>query len=325
MRITKFLIIISIMTLLLLAGCNNESEGQQSRSSKFIGGTEGLRIEFVDGTPPKEVLDSGQQFGATIKLSNQGEHTVLEGDAIVLLSGFSAGDFGVGANDLIKVAEDSLLGASRDAAGNKVQGAITTVDFPANQQSFEYQKRIAGSISYNIKADVCYPYTSYANSQICVLRDILGTTGQRDPLCVINERKTVDMSGAPVHIENFVQSVSSSDKVSFVFTIRHKGRGSVYQYNSACEEDFNTRNKVRISVDTGITDGSLTCSGLQNSGTTGTAFEGDVVLLNGEREIRCTQQLNNPSDFEQLVQIRAMYDYRDSVTTSLAVKNLGIN
>jgi len=318
----KILLILFIVFLLALSGCNNSEEQTTKSSSQFVGGKEGLQIDFVGGTPPTEILDQGQTFGASIKLTNVGEYDIPAAKAKVTLSGFASGDFGVSEGALVQETQEEMMGASRDGTGKSIDGAILTLDFPADGSAFAHQKAIAGSVTYNIKADVCYEYESYANSKLCILKDILGSKGKTDNLCEINADKVVDSSGAPVQITNFRESVASSNKISFVFNVKKvETTGTIYEKGTNCEEDFNKRNKVIVTVDTGIP-GTLSCSGLQGAGTS-SPLKGSTTLLNGEREIRCTQTIDNPSDYEKLIELSLEYDYRNTAETKVTVKHLG--
>lgn len=322
MRFKKIYVLLTLLLLVFLVGCGGSDEALQS-SSQFVGGTQGLEISFVDGTPPPEVLDTEQPFGISVKLANRGEHDIENpSEARITITGFDPADFGVTETDMSQDSPEPLLGASKDANGNLVQGTVVTMDFPSSGGSLIHQTEIAGSVTYNVRADVCYQYGSTANAKLCVLEDILGTTGIQDQLCTINEAKTVDKSGAPVQVESFIESVSSANKVAFTIKVRHVGSGDVFEKASSCDADFSMKNKVHVKIDTGIPDG-LTCSGLQNGAASGASYEGDATLLNGEREIRCTQTINSPQDFEKLVRIDLSYDYKQFVTTQLDVKHLG--
>jgi hypothetical protein len=211
----------------------------------------------------------------------------------------------------------------KDASGNVVSGSDVTIDFPVSG-TMEHKKQIAGSVSYNVRGEVCYAYKSMANTKLCILEDILGTEGKTNTLCKINEAKQADNSGAPIQVDptSFKESVSSSNKVAFVFKVKHMGTGTVHEKGSECDDNFQKKDKVHVKVDTGLSDG-LTCSGLQNGAASGTSFEGDATLLNGEREIRCTQTVNAPTDLEKLVTIDLNYEYKQSVTKTLVVQHVG--
>lgn len=320
----KILLAVFLSLLLFAMGCDsNGGEDSTAPSSQFIGGSLGLVMEFVEGTPPPEIADMNQPFGISIKLENKGDHDMdVASDATVSITGIDPADFGLTTAALIQDSPEPLMGARKDPTGQPISGTIVTMDFPATGE-FQHQSEIAGAVTYNIKADVCYKYGSVANTKMCVLQDILGTSGQQSNLCSINEEKPIDESGAPVHVTSFRESVASATKVAFVFKVGQvDNQGHVYGLGSKCDETFSNREKVHVKVDTGMNDG-LTCTGLSNGVASGSIYEGDATLLNGEREIRCTQTVSNPTDLEKLVRIDLSYDYKQSVTKQLVVKHLG--
>jgi hypothetical protein len=319
----KAILIACIALLLVVAGCGQGNNQPQNLGSKFVGGTEGLAISFAPGSLPDKVLDKDQPFGISIVLTNKGDHTIDTGaDATVRISGIDPADFGVSAADITQDSPAQIRGAQKDAEGAVIQGETLSIDFPASGASFTHQKEIAGSVTYNVRADVCYKYGTVANTKLCVLEDILGTQGGQGKLCSVNEDKPLDNSGAPVQVAAFRESVSSTNKVSFVLKVKHIGTGTVHEAGSECDKDFQKKDKVHIKVDTGISDG-LTCSGLQNGAASGSVFEGDAQLLNGEREVRCTQTINSPTDMEKLAMIELTYDYDQYIEKKLEVQHVG--
>ncbi|MBU2562030.1 MAG: hypothetical protein KKD17_07080 [Nanoarchaeota archaeon] len=317
-------ILITFVAFLLIfaAGCNKQDK-QGVVGSKFVGGTEGLSISFAPGSIPDKILDKDQPFGISVVLTNKGDHTIENGaDATVKITGIDPADFGVSAGDLVQDSPGTIRGAQKDVQGAVIQGETVSLDFPASGASLAHQKTIAGSVTYNVRADVCYKYGTVANTKLCVLEDILGTRGSSGKLCQINEDKVVDNSGAPVQVASFRESVSSANKVSFVFKIKHMGTGTVHEMGSECAKEFQQKDKVHVKVDTGISDG-LTCSGLQDSAASGSVYEGNAQLLNGEREIRCTQNINSPTDLEKLVIIELTYDYDQHIEKRLEVQHVG--
>lgn len=320
----KAIILISIVAIMLaLAGCGGNNEQAGAVGSKFVGGTAGLSLSFATGSIPDKVLDQNQPFGISVVLTNKGDYTIEQGaDATVKITGIDPADFGVSASDMTQDAPSQIRGAQKDAEGKAVQGETVSLDFPASGSSFTHQKAIAGSVTYNVRADVCYKYGTVVNTKLCVLEDILGTKGSKGKLCSINEDKVVDNSGAPVQVSVFRESVSSANKVAFVMTIKHVGTGTVHEQSSECSKDFQKKDKVHVKIDTGLSDG-ISCSGLASGTASGSVYEGDAQLLNGEREIRCTQTVNNPTDLEKLVRVDLTYDYDQYIEKKLEVQHVG--
>ena len=321
----KKIILITCMALILMfaSGCGQKDDQSGLTGSKFVGGNAGLDLSFAPGSLPDKVLDLDQPFGISVVITNLGDHTIETGaEATVRITGIDPVDFGVSAADLVQDSPGQIRGAQKDVSGNVIQGETISLDFPANGASLTHQKEIAGAVTYNVRADVCYKYGTVVNTKLCVLEDILGTQGGASKLCQINEDKQVDNSGAPVQVVSFRESVSSANKVAFVLKLKHTGTGTVHEMNTECSKDFQQKDKVHVRIDTGISDG-LVCSGLQAGTASGSVYEGDAQLLNGEREIRCTQTINNPTDLEKLVTIELTYDYDQFIEKNLEVQHVG--
>lgn len=321
------LIMVLVMLAVFIAGCKSDTTTDQTgitTGTKFVGGTEGIALSFVTGTPPERVADQEQPFGISVQLENRGDHDVENtADATVMITGIDPADFGVSAADMKQDTPEQLLGASIDTEGGRVSGTLVTLDFPASG-SFQHQQSIAGQATYNVRAEVCYAYGTIANSKLCILEDLLGKTGKESQLCQVTETKAVDGSGAPVQVTEFKESVASSNKVAFVFKVSHVGTGTVHKLASECDDTYQQRDIVGVEIETGIAGGSLTCSGMQNGQAVGASgYKGDVTLLNGEREVRCTQTVNDPTDVEKLVRVDLAYEYKQHVDTQLTVEHFG--
>ncbi len=312
-----------VFMLVFAVGCDQGEQQQGAVGSKFVGGNDGLSMSFAPGSLPDKVLDKDQPFGVSIVVTNKGDHTIDNGvDATVKITGIDPADFGVSAADLVQDSVSQIRGAQKDLDGNTIQGETVSYDFPSSGATLAHQKSIAGSVTYNVRADLCYKYGTVANTKLCVLEDILGTQGGGSKLCAINEDKPVDNSGAPVQVASLRESVSSANKVAFVVKLRHVGSGTVHEQGSECNKDFQQKDKVHVKIDTGISDG-LSCSGLQDGTESGSVYEGDAQLLNGEREVRCTQTINNPTDLEKLVTVELSYDYNQYIEKKLEVQHVG--
>ena len=323
----KLLFIVFTVLFLMLVGCSNSSDTktQSSSSSQFVGGTEGLTLSFATGSLPASIFDKDESFGVSILLENKGEHTIkTTSAATVTLSGFDPKDFGASSSDLKQDISNSMRGTSKDSAGNTVKGETVSLDFPKSGSSFAHQKEIAGSVDYTFRAGVCYLYQNIANVKLCVLEDMLGTKSKDNKLCKVSEDKSASLanSGGPVQITSFKEAVSSKNKVSFVFTVEHKGKGKVFEKTSKCDSSYQKKDRVYLTIDTGMSDG-LQCSGMQKGAASGSKFSGSVQLLNNKREVRCTQTINTPADLEKLVTITMDYDYESFASQKLTVKHIG--
>ena len=81
-RHTTF-IVLGIVLLLFIAGCGSSGEvSTGAPTTPFLGGSQGLIIGFLDGSPPEEVTDGDTfDFQALVSLENRGEYGLKIGRA----------------------------------------------------------------------------------------------------------------------------------------------------------------------------------------------------------------------------------------------------
>lgn len=309
--------VLFILTLaIFISGCGETVE-EKKPIEAFIGGTQGLNLGFLENAPPAEVFDFESPFDIIVKLENAGEWDINSpADATVTISGIDPVDFGKTLGFLAKDSTSSMKGKHADPAGGIIEGAIDAVDF----LGFQYTGTVAGRADFNIRAEACYEYGTNVNSRICVLDDLIGITRRsgETPVCEPRSEKTVDNSGAPVHVTSFVENVFSNDRIGITFRIQHVGTGAVYQLGTECGKELAKQNKVYVKVSTGIA--GLVCSGI-GGGTN----EGYVTLYNGQRDITCTtpQLPVARGNFEKPINIELRYGYKQYIDKILTVRHAG--
>lgn len=310
----KIALVTLAMVVLFILGCKEEVVEEKPVVS-FIGGDKGVELSFLPGAPPDVVFDKNFPFSVGIQAENVGEWDITNPkDLTIKLIGINPADFGTSLEALKKDSPTALMGKHLDPAGNVIRGTLVNVEFP----DLQYQTEITGSVEYVLRAEACYEYGTKAVSRICILDDLLGVTRKpgEKPICEPNEAKTVENSGAPVHVLSVRESVAGPDKVSLTIEIGHVGSGSVHQRFSECGSEIAQRDRVYVKVDTGLP--GLSCSGLAAGN------EGYVTLYGGKREIVCMQPLPTPrGDFEKPISIELTYGYKDYIDKKLIVKHAG--
>lgn len=306
------IIIISLILIIIsLSGCDDN--GSTERSKSFIGGNDGLDIEFINNAPPDEIFDTEYPFSISLKIENIGEWDINNPqDATVKISGIDPADFGKTQSDLISNVDSELRGNHRDPDGDIIRGTLTNIEF----QNLQYQGNIATDVELPIRADICYKYGTQAITKICVLEDMLGAEkrDEKEEVCEPTEIKSIENSGSPIHVSNFKETAISKDKLSFSFTINHIGEGVISRMGTECSNANSDEDRVLINVNTGIN--GLTCSGIE-----GGSNLGYTTLYDGEREIVCTQPLPaQRGNYEKQITITLEYDYQDNVDTKITVK-----
>ncbi|MBS3158076.1 hypothetical protein J4206_02190 [Candidatus Woesearchaeota archaeon] len=317
---TIFLTILLIVTL-ILASCEGGSSGQPggkttagAQGKAFIGGDIGLEGVFLTGTPPAETLDnSNEPFDITLKVENKGEWDVNDVESNVEIVGIQPEEFDTTRIALNKNATESLTGAKLDSQGNTIAGSIFYYDF----KDLKYNKNITGSYSFPLRANMCYTYGTKATAQLCILADLTGKTRKtgETPLCEPTDTNVpVENSGSPVHVTNFAQSVTGTNKVSFSFNIKNAGNSDnrVSEKKSKCNSEPSKKDKIYVKVDIGLpkTEGYVKLFG-ETSGSE-------------ERAVYCTIDFGTTekSDFKKQVNIELTYDFKQFVNTDLLVKHV---
>ncbi|RMD58378.1 hypothetical protein D6825_01060 [Candidatus Woesearchaeota archaeon] len=304
--------VLILLALALLIACAQE-EGKQVNieQSPFVGGTQGVELSFQDVR--ESVFDSGTDpFDVIVKLENKGESPVEKATARVELSGINPAEFGKTPQELIQNPPDDLVETRKDPQGNIIPGSPVFVEF----RGLNYQKALAGAqAQFTLRAESCYLYRTRAVSKLCVRKNLLSP--RPGGICSVSEAKQVHNSGSPVHIQNLKQTTRSGNKIGFSFEVANIGSGELYERNSNCDKtNRKSSNRAYLIVNTGLS--GLQCTGLN---PVQDGAEGWITLYGGRKQISCTQTISNPADYEQLINIEAIYDYSQSAQTNIIVKS----
>ncbi len=324
-----------ICLVLLVSACKGKSGAATGGAPKtpFLGGTAGLTMIFLKGSPPPEVTDDESfAFNAILSLKNDGEFKVDRNNVKVNLVGFDPADYGKDFNDLRDaVPDDDLLPRLKDAEGIIKEGTTTTVTFPKGGSDF-IPRKFPGNTEFTFRAEACYFYKTLSTSKLCVLRDMINI---RDgAVCNPNTARTTFSSSGPVQISNLRQNVIGKDKISFSFDISLNGNVDIFSsadsinpssgFDSACPKDPKKRRQAESRVLVEITEipndpivTNFKCGGLDNGA------KGNVILVNNRRTITCTAELvADRNDLEKSIGINAEYNVLDNKETKVLVKHL---
>lgn len=308
-------IISIIFILVMLTACTGGGKSGEKidLGAPFVGGTAGLSADFVDFRT--DVFDGGRDpFDLVVKLENKGEATVAPGRVRVKISGVNPAEFGKLEENLILSPTEELMSVRKDPQGNALPGSQSTVEFIG----LNHFSPIAGAqVSFPLRADVCYTYSTQAVSKLCVRANLLNP--EAGGICEIGEDKQVVNSGAPVQVSAVKESARGKDKLSFTFDVSNAGTGNIFERGSFCDRSTRAKEgRVYVTVDTGMP--GLQCTGLT---TTGTKAEGFTTLFDGKKTVTCTQTVTTKTDYEQQIKIEVVYDYEEFKQTQITVKSSG--
>jgi hypothetical protein len=303
----KLLLAVLLVGLAFSFGCTG---GNKTAGSPFLGGTNGILINFADNAPPDQIYDDNSNpFDVVVRLTNDGEYTVAKNKITVSLIGVDPVMFGQTPSAFFKMPSDDLIATTKDSSGNKQPSTPLDIEFNA----FNYVGKVVGDMTYNIIAKVCYNYETTATAKMCINNNLMDT---RSTVCKLTEAKTIFSSGAPIQITSLKQSVAGKDRISLEFAIEQKGNGNIFKRDFACTDIFANRDKVYVTVTTNMP--GLRCTGL----TGGDERSGFITLYEGKRTITCVQAIDTltQQSFEKPITITANYDYLEMKTEPIIIK-----
>ncbi len=304
--LVMFLVVLALLTM--AQECQTGTD-EGDLTNPFVGGQQGLQITFEEDRPPESVTDGDSwPFYVELILKNMGESYIEGEDVNIQLSGLQADSFGVTDADLIKKGIDQDIFAVEKEEGRTIEPAEVYVTFG----EFNYLPDISQNYGpFDIRAEVCYKYSTQAVALGCVLRN--PTDPPEQAYCEVSGEKNIYNSGAPLQVSNFVESASGSNRIKYVFTIEHVGPGRFFSPDSGCSDKLRSENKVHFSIDSNVA--NLNCQ----PGIGGK--EGEIYLgRDGKADVSCIQQTESGSDFLDQIRIKLTYDYLQTQEVPLLVK-----
>jgi len=226
----KTLTILSVLTIgLLLSACSGNSD-DGSTGTGFIGGTNGVQLQFSNNAPPGTVADGGQQsFPVIVEAQNQGEATVAASNATITLEGFSYEAFNKSRDSLVQTVAEDIPANRQTPDGNTIDAAPVFTEF----SDFSYVNNVQAGYETAMIARMCYEYESTTSSDLCVRDDML--TSETSTPCAVSGQRDSSSSGAPVQITDVEQEVSTSDRTLLSFTVQNQGSGEAFRTGESCD------------------------------------------------------------------------------------------
>lgn len=317
----KYLLSLVIVASLILVGCAEQDV--RPGTDPFIGGTQGLSMEFLSQTPPDQIFDNrDSSFTVAVRLENRGEFDVSRGAGFLQIVGISPSEFGVTAAQL-RQPVPALDGMRKTLAGTIQPGHIDVVTFP----DLMYQENLAGDLLIeNFRVRACYDYETRSSTQICIKEGNIDGLKENE-ICIVNERKRTSNSGAPIKIQNLVQTSRGSTGIQVSFDVVHVGDSRNKWFpkgDTVCDERVGNSDlyKVFVEVEPIVNNRyRAQCSG----GTFNGGNRGEVVLHGGEpRKVICSFDLDEAdAEFEARLNVNVEYRYMQYIEKSILVKDRG--
>jgi hypothetical protein len=272
----------------------------------------------VTGSPPDSVRAGGDDpFSVVVNLNNMGEHEIPKDKVTVTLTGFDPYEFGTTPENLTKHPEEDITANRLDPdTKSKFPSSPVEVAFDLN-----YVRQLQGaSNTFPVVANICYSYETLVNAQLCLKKKLTDTTNK--DVCEVIGPKDSAHAGAPVFADTFAVTAAGKSSIRFTFKVKTQTKtssGAVYKLGSSCSANRSDEDKVFVSVDTGIE--GLSCPGLSDNPSDTTKAAGTIKLINGEKDLSCTQALPSAylRDQIKVVKVELQYDYLDFVRKDIVV------
>ena len=287
---------ILITSLFLITACEDTQE--QETEGAFIGGTQGVTVEFepfgVEDEGVFSIFDT-EAYPIEVTLRNKGEYDLQVGDAVVSLLGPAPTEFaGIASRELKNLQVIDKISELVPDGGEE------TISFATDAK---YSGLVRGVIDRDWLANIEYRYQTYLIiPEVCLKEDL-----RDDRVCVVKEDKTFFVSGAPITVTSVAEDTSGKAIMALKIKVKNVGGGDKV---TKVGSEFGTRDQFSYSID----DPAWEC---KSGGRVN-----EAQLREGEAEIIC--KLINPLQsgdlFTKQVTLTLDYAYRAVVRETIRIK-----
>ena len=339
MKNTSLIILTLIVAAaLVLAGCTNQSVTPRS---PYVGGTNGLSLEFQSQRPPDTIysgemtegeITPGSSFSVGVILKNLGEQSLFyeedeeddpdfEDFGRLTLQGINPVYFDIEFDDTIldfETEEVSLRPSKKYLAdGTAGQGGMINMQFPA----MSYQYTSEGFNDLSLTVDLCYNYKTRSTTNICIVTDYMNRK-----ICNPAEVKTPSNSGAPVQLKIVTQQPAGKDKISMIIELEQVNtNGMVFSPieppvandELVCDEAETNPDRDKVYVKVSLPEGNedISCSDFRGES------EGTVQLNRGTQTIIfCDIDTSDVTqDYETQLSVDVYYSYGQYIDKTITL------
>jgi hypothetical protein len=301
----RALLLLLVLLLVVLSACTGGVRGQYNpQLIDYYVGTEGITLDFLEGTPPDEVNEN-QNFQVQAVIHNKGAYDV-RGDQVIsievvhdsaLLSAFDA-----------EVQSEIQLNGKSFSYRNGEQDFFVLANYKANTVFGSFERA-----EPTLYTTLCYPYQTNFAREICVDTDITNTD-VRTQACEIDPVLNFPQGqGAPVAItkvETTFEAVGPYALPAFTFTVENKGDGFAYGADSSvcAQPDEDTIYALGFSASLG--NETLNCPT-------------EIKLENGKTEVNCFMNsegfLLTRANYVSVLAAEIQYRYVESFSEEIVI------
>ncbi len=187
-----------ISILFILSGCSGgffKGGSGQMESYNFRSGTEGLKMEFIEGMPPNQLF-IGTEFSTGIRVKNMGAYDMTQ-DAMLTVTVPDMTAFQFQGPNPVPL---TLRGKSlyiKDGEEDVIMLPMKALCFPGYTGT---RDSIVKNYTRKIKASACYYYETVADADLCIdTRKFLRQKNEK-PECVMKDIVLSRGQGGPVGV-----------------------------------------------------------------------------------------------------------------------------
>jgi len=295
----KLILPLLVVSMLILAGCGQETAGPSL--SPYAGGWKGVIASFEDMGVVSDIgnineVYENEQFPVDVRVENNGEFELAAGDIDVQLKGVDPGQFGLpsgiisNAGVLERVSEFLPEGGEEVMSFGNAQYDVTGLFYLAH-----------------FYATVEYPYKTFvAVTDVCYKEDLRDRS-----VCNVESSKSSFSSGAPITVTSVKESPAGRGQFYLEYKISNLGGGKVKA--NAADDYSSVYGEVLFDMKTDTSEWECVSRGNTNI----------VRLTNGEGVIRCKYPKSGsmPEDtlFTKQVDLDLTYIYQSTIDTEVKI------
>ena len=346
MKTKNKFIIINLVFLLFLLGCNITSSNQKTKDIDVRVGLNGLVLEFIKNTPPVKVFE-GDTFPVIVKIRNNGAYTIDKDKAIISLG--VEKDYTRGlklqttesvnkveitqSNDKLKD-QPAMFGIEGKTTIN-TNGGFEVVSYDLQAGNVDPQSEAHSSI---VIATACYSYQTILSTTVCIDTDVSGTKPGKK-VCNMQDLTFSNGQGAPVAITkieiNMLPAKISNEneitqiKPQFLIYIENKDKGNVIL--NGIEKEYCTQSSVghdklnKIWVKASLGGKELDCKTLKKDLSSQSENDNYVKLLDKKALARCiikeeNNVARNADNYLSPLRVELTYGYTQSIAANYFIQ-----
>ncbi len=317
----KWFIIIAIISLLVIAGCNTGSKTPVSKGG-FIGGSEGL-VAKINMEPSNEILDNNiQPFRIVLQLTNNGEYSIETNNIIATLDGIDLDAHQIQQKDGTS-RNIGPLEKRRLEAGKVLPGTHDLIIFDGN-----YKNDIPADTPEDLTVNFCYKYQTLSIANSCLNKN--PALYSPEAKCKVTEQKPVSNSGSPIKVSLASQRPTGTNEISFDLHFENAGKGQVFDPSflakGKCSEPFTSdislKDKIHVKVEFPDGNPPVKCNRFSDT-SVGTLLLIGAAKTNAKAVLSCRVDTKSLQDTAFVRQLKVTTDfvYKDSVATKVTIKS----